>query len=261
MCLIRYKDAVRRSTVLACSRICTQQRHWMSRVHCRFLQNIAARGLKLIVTELDVLETETVGSVSSRDQIVADCYDEFLSVALDERAVSALVIWGLADGFSWQNAPSRTHSDAPTDCRHGRCHSTPSFVQSWLCARFEGRWRVRPNANRTRSDFSHSRGCWLGPCRASRFSQVGHVPIGQIHPVFAAARKPADATMPCAIIPQQCEKSGLDRVDSQTVATSRSWTSRSNSIAHRATAICREPSVTRRCRPCIVSRFRMTQGP
>jgi endo-1,4-beta-xylanase len=79
----------------------------------RFLQNIAARGLKMIVTELDVLETETVGSVSVRDQIVADCYARFLSVALDERAVSALVIWGLADGFSWQNAPSRTQFRRP----------------------------------------------------------------------------------------------------------------------------------------------------
>jgi endo-1,4-beta-xylanase len=79
----------------------------------RFLQNIAARGLKLIVTELDVLETETVGSVSVRDQMVADCYARFLSVALDERAVSALVVWGLADGFSWQNAPSRTQFRRP----------------------------------------------------------------------------------------------------------------------------------------------------
>jgi hypothetical protein len=31
----------------------------------------------------------------------------------------------------------------------------------------------------------------------------------QIHPVFAAARKPADTTMPCAIIPQSDEKCGL----------------------------------------------------
>jgi endo-1,4-beta-xylanase len=74
----------------------------------RFLGDIAARGLKMVVTELDVLETGTMGSVAARDQIVADCYARFLAVALDERAVSAVVIWGLSDRYSWQNEPSRT---------------------------------------------------------------------------------------------------------------------------------------------------------
>jgi len=45
-------------------------------------------------------------------------------------------------------------------------------------------------------DFPRSRGCRLGPCRTNRFSDVGHVPIGPIHPVLATARKPAGATMP-----------------------------------------------------------------
>ena len=34
-----------------------------------------------------------------------------------------------------------------------------------------------------------------------------------IHPVLAAARKPVGTTMPYAIIPQQCAKSGLARLD------------------------------------------------
>jgi hypothetical protein len=32
----------------------------------------------------------------------------------------------------------------------------------------------------------------------------------RIHPVLAAARKPVGTTMPCTIIPQQCERCGLE---------------------------------------------------
>ena len=75
--------------------------------YCRFLRDIAGRGLEIAVTELDVMESGTLGSVAARDQVVADCYARFLAIVLDEHAVSSVVIWGLSDRYSWENAPSR----------------------------------------------------------------------------------------------------------------------------------------------------------
>ena len=60
-----------------------------------------------MITELDVRDTATTGTPSARDQIVADLYGRFLATALDEQAVSAVVAWGLADPYSWQNDPAR----------------------------------------------------------------------------------------------------------------------------------------------------------
>ena len=52
--------------------------------------------------------------------------------------------------------------------------------------------------------FSHARGCWLVLAAPTGFRTL------PIHPVLAAARKPADTTMPYAIIPQPYEKCGRD---------------------------------------------------
>ena len=72
-----------------------------------FLRDIASRGLKIVITELDARDTKTAGTIAARDQAIADLYARFLAVALDERAVTAVVVWGLADPYSWQNEASR----------------------------------------------------------------------------------------------------------------------------------------------------------
>ncbi len=68
-----------------------------------FLADIASRGLKVIITELDVLDVGAPADIAQRDRMVADVYDRFLSVALDEPAVKAVVTWGLSDQYSWLN--------------------------------------------------------------------------------------------------------------------------------------------------------------
>jgi len=72
-----------------------------------FLREISGRGLRIAITELDVLDTRTEGGPEARDRAVADIYARFLAVALDEPAVSSVVAWGLTDPLSWQNDPSR----------------------------------------------------------------------------------------------------------------------------------------------------------
>ena len=70
----------------------------------RFLGEIAARGLRILLTELDVLDLQTQGSEAKRDAAVASFYGEYLRTALDEPAVSALVLWGLSDRYTWLTA-------------------------------------------------------------------------------------------------------------------------------------------------------------
>jgi endo-1,4-beta-xylanase len=67
----------------------------------RFLRDIASRGLKIFITELDVMDAGLAADVATRDREVADLYERFLSVSLDEPAVAAVVTWGLCDKYTW----------------------------------------------------------------------------------------------------------------------------------------------------------------
>jgi endo-1,4-beta-xylanase len=68
-----------------------------------FLHDLAQRGLKVVITELDVDDRGAPPAPDERDRAVADVYARFLAVALDEPAVAALVTWGLCDPYSWLN--------------------------------------------------------------------------------------------------------------------------------------------------------------
>jgi endo-1,4-beta-xylanase len=70
-------------------------------IYRTFLGEIASRGLKIIITELDVLDVGAPSDIGRRDQAVAAVYRRFLSAALDERAATAVVTWGLSDGYTW----------------------------------------------------------------------------------------------------------------------------------------------------------------
>jgi endo-1,4-beta-xylanase len=74
------------------------------KVYLQFLREIAGRGLKIVITELDVDDRGSPVDVTARDLAIADVYARFLPVALDEPAVCALVTWGLCDPYSWYNS-------------------------------------------------------------------------------------------------------------------------------------------------------------
>ncbi len=74
------------------------------KVYRQFLREIAGRGLKIVITELDVDDRGSLADVPARDHAIADIYARFLAVALDEPAVCALVTWGLCDPYSWYNS-------------------------------------------------------------------------------------------------------------------------------------------------------------
>jgi endo-1,4-beta-xylanase len=67
----------------------------------RFLSELAAMGVKIAVTELDVREQDLTLSVTERDRIVADEVRRFLDVFLAEPAVIGVLTWGISDRHSW----------------------------------------------------------------------------------------------------------------------------------------------------------------
>jgi endo-1,4-beta-xylanase len=66
-----------------------------------FLQNIADMGLDIVISELDVEESDYRAPVATRDQRVADEVARYLDVALEQPAVKGVITWGLTDRHSW----------------------------------------------------------------------------------------------------------------------------------------------------------------
>jgi endo-1,4-beta-xylanase len=64
-----------------------------------FVKEIQARGLSLLVTELDVDDTGGAFDIAARDQAVADEARRFLDVVLDCPATRAVLTWSLSDRY------------------------------------------------------------------------------------------------------------------------------------------------------------------
>ncbi|TDD11698.1 glycosyl hydrolase family 10 [Nonomuraea deserti] len=66
-----------------------------------FLSDVAARGLSIFITEMDVQDDGLKADIPSRDAAVADVYSRYLSVALQEPAVKVVLNFGLSDRYTW----------------------------------------------------------------------------------------------------------------------------------------------------------------
>jgi len=66
-----------------------------------FLNELAKRGMKIFITELDIQDISLPADVEARDKAVADIYRKFLTATLRQPAVKGVVTWGLSDSFSW----------------------------------------------------------------------------------------------------------------------------------------------------------------
>lgn len=66
-----------------------------------FLSDVASLGLKILITELDVIDQQLPADSVVRDRMVASVYEDYLSVVLDEKAVIAVLTWGLSDRYTW----------------------------------------------------------------------------------------------------------------------------------------------------------------
>ncbi|MBD2567385.1 endo-1,4-beta-xylanase [Anabaena lutea] len=68
-----------------------------------FLSNVASLDLKILITEMDVKDQNLPFDTAMRDRTIAAAYEDYLSVALDEKAVIAVLTWGLSDKYTWLN--------------------------------------------------------------------------------------------------------------------------------------------------------------
>ena len=66
-----------------------------------FLAALSERGLEILITELDVLDDGLPADRQIRDRAVADAYQRYLDVVLDEPAVKAVMTFGLSDRYTW----------------------------------------------------------------------------------------------------------------------------------------------------------------
>lgn len=107
-------DAVGLQTHLKLANCCFRQD-----VYRRFLREIEARGLRIMITELDVLDNSAPSNIAERDRAVADAYKRVLEVALDSPALISVVTWGLSDRYTWLT-PRYSPSFARPDGLPGR---------------------------------------------------------------------------------------------------------------------------------------------
>ena len=71
----------------------------------RFIRDVAALGLEVYVTELDVTDVRLPDD-GTRDDIVARATGDYLNAVLAEPAVKGVITWGLSDKYSWLNTRS-----------------------------------------------------------------------------------------------------------------------------------------------------------
>jgi endo-1,4-beta-xylanase len=78
-----------------------------------FLSSVAARGLQIWITEMDVQDDGLKAPIPARDAAVADVYSRYLSVALQEPAVKVVLNFGLSDRYTWLQEDYPRRDGAP----------------------------------------------------------------------------------------------------------------------------------------------------
>jgi endo-1,4-beta-xylanase len=80
----------------------------------RFLNDVASLGLKIMITELDVTDRYFPLEIETRDRMVAQAYEDYLSIVLEQPAVIAVITWGLSDRYTWLEKFRPREDGAPT---------------------------------------------------------------------------------------------------------------------------------------------------
>jgi endo-1,4-beta-xylanase len=73
-------------------------------VFSKFLDEIIARGLKVMITELDLADTDGPADPEQRDDAVASLAKRFLDVAFSKPETLGCLTWGITDKYSWLNS-------------------------------------------------------------------------------------------------------------------------------------------------------------
>ena len=67
----------------------------------KFLRNVSKLGLKIMITEMDVVDKNLPADTEQRDRLVAAAYEDYLNLLLAEKSVVVVVNWGISDRYTW----------------------------------------------------------------------------------------------------------------------------------------------------------------
>ena len=67
----------------------------------KFLSSVSKLGLKIMITEMDVVDKNLPMDLDRRDRLVAGAYEDYLNLLLAEKATVAVVNWGMSDRYTW----------------------------------------------------------------------------------------------------------------------------------------------------------------
>jgi len=79
----------------------------------QFLSQVSGMGLKILVTELDVADDKLPNDFTTRDQAVANVYSQYLNTVLAQKAVVAVITWGLSNKYTWITNQNPRSDGAP----------------------------------------------------------------------------------------------------------------------------------------------------
>ncbi len=80
----------------------------------KFVRELAAMGLQVFVTEMDVNDRKLQGNAEERDLAVAGVYRNYLTMMLAEPNVNVALTWGITDRYTWLKG-----------AKYGRAHGEP----------------------------------------------------------------------------------------------------------------------------------------
>ena len=80
----------------------------------RFVDDVRALGLKVLITELDVNDTQITGGVQDRDAVVARCYSDYLLEVVPPGHVDRVIFWTATDKGNWLNSVRAPNSSGLT---------------------------------------------------------------------------------------------------------------------------------------------------
>ena len=75
--------------------------NYSEKVLSKFMDEVAAMGLKILVTEFDVADIRGPLDIGQRDREIADLTHMFLDVCFSKKEVLGCLTWGLTDKYSW----------------------------------------------------------------------------------------------------------------------------------------------------------------
>ncbi len=70
----------------------------------QFLQQVRGLGLQVLITELDVNDSQVPGDVPARDAAVAKYYSDYLTSVVSAGKVNQLIFWTACDKGNWLNS-------------------------------------------------------------------------------------------------------------------------------------------------------------